>query len=149
MKENQEIQAVKPQKIKKSYAFWPEVAQMIETHKYVHNGKEIAFITQAIKNYCAEIDGEKNLDVLVNRMYKIISAEVDNHSDRMASLLFKIAVEIAILNYTIGAGYVNLDDDEMRYIRNKAIRFVQKSHGILSFEAAVEEERRLRKGNSL
>ena len=99
MKENQEIQATKPQKIKKSYAFWPEVAQMIETHKYVHNGKEIAFITQAIKNYCAEIDGEKNLDVLVNRMYKIISAEVDNHSDRMASMLFKLAVEIAILNY--------------------------------------------------
>ena len=35
-------------------------------------------------------------------------------------------------------------DDEMRYVRNKAIHFVQKSHGILSFEAAVEEERRLR-----
>ena len=38
MKENQEIQAAKSQKIKKSYAFWPEVAEMIETHKYVHDG---------------------------------------------------------------------------------------------------------------
>lgn len=143
MKENQETQAAKPQKIKKSYAFWPEVAQMIETHKYVHDGKEIAFVTQAIKNYCAEIDGEKNLDVLVNRMYKIVSAEAENQADRMASLLFKIAVEIAILNYTISAGYVNMDDDEMQYIRNRAINNVQKSHGILSFEKAMEEERRL------
>ena len=130
MKENQETQAAKPQKIKKSYAFWPEVAQMIENHKYVHDGKEIAFVTQAIKNYCAEIDGEKNLDVLVNRMYKIVSAEAENQADRMASLLFKIAVEIAILNYTISAGYVNMDDDEMQYIRNRAINNVQKSHGI-------------------
>ena len=144
MKGNQEVTAAKPQRIKKSYAFRQRIAELIETHKYVHEGREIDFVSQAIENYCAEIDGEKNLDVLAHQVYKIVSAEVDNHSDRMASLLFKIAVEIAILNYTIGAGYVNLDDDEMRYIRNKAIRFVQKSHGILSFEAAVEEERRLR-----
>lgn len=136
-------------KIKYGFMLWPDVNQMIEDHKHLKNDDRSAFVTAAIRSYCAELDGERNLDAFCNRIYQIVSAEVDNHSDRMASLLFKIAVEIAILNYTIGAGYVNLDDDEMRYIRNKAIRFVQKSHGILSFEAAVEEERRLRKGNSL
>ena len=114
---------------------------MIESHKYVHNGREIDFVSQAISNYCAEIDGEKSLDVLCNRMYKIISAEADCHSNRMATLLFKIAVELAILNHTIGAGYVNLTDAEMRYIRNKALTDVRKSHGFISFEKAMEEER--------
>ena len=98
-------------------------------------------VSQAISNYCAEIDGEKSLDVLCNRMYKIISAEADCHSNRMATLLFKIAVELAILNHTIGAGYVNLTDSEMRYIRNKALTDVRKSHGFISFEKAMEEER--------
>ena len=143
MKGNQEIQATKPQRIKKSYAFRQQIAELIETHKYVHEGREIDFVSQAIENYCAEIDGEKNLDVLAHQVYKIVSAEVDNHSDRMASILFKIAVEIAILNYTISAGYVNMDDDEMQYVRNRAINNVRKSHGFLLFEQALEEERRL------
>ena len=143
MKGNQEIQATKPQRIKKSYAFRQQIAELIETHKYIHEGREIDFVSQAIENYCAEIDGEKNLDALAHQVHKIVSAEVDNHSDRMASLLFKIAVEIAILNYTIRAGYVNMDDDEMQYVRNRAINNVRKSHGILLFEQALEEERRL------
>ena len=141
MQENQANKAVKPQKIKKSYAFKPRIAEMIESHKYVHNGREIDFVSQAISNYCAEIAGEKSLDVLCNRMYKIISAEADCHSNRMATLLFKIAVDVAILNHTIGAGYVNLTDSEMRYIRNKALTDVRKSHGFISFEKAMEEER--------
>ena len=134
---------------KNKYGFMlrPDINQLIEDHKHLRNSDRSSFVSEAIQRYCAELDGERNLDALCDRMYKIVSSEVDNHSDRMSSMLFKIAVEIAILNYTIGAGYVNLDDDEMQYIRNKAIRFVQKSHGVLSFEKAVEEERRLRAGN--
>ena len=33
--------ADKPEKIKKTFAFRPEVAQLIETHKYVHRGREV------------------------------------------------------------------------------------------------------------
>ena len=32
--------ADKPEKIKKTFAFRPEVAELIETHKYVHRGRE-------------------------------------------------------------------------------------------------------------
>jgi hypothetical protein len=64
----------------------------------------------------------------------------------MANMLFKIAVELAILNHMIAAGYVNLADSEMRYIRNKALDTVRKSHGFFSFEKALEEERALSEG---
>lgn len=141
--ENTTTPAPKVERVKKTYAFTKRIADLIETHKYVAEGREVQFVTEAIQNYCADIDGEKNLDLLCNRLYKIISAEVDEHSERMSSMLFKIAVELAILNYTISAGYVNMDDDEMQYIRNRAISHVQKSHGVLSFEKALEEERRL------
>lgn len=134
---------------KRKYGFMlqADVNQMIEDHKYLKNDDRSAFVTEAIRRYSAELDGERNLDVLCDRMYKIISAEVDCQSNRMANILFKIAVELAILNYMIGAGYVNLDDDEMRYIRNKAINTVRKSHGFFSFEKALEEERALSTGN--
>lgn len=134
---------------KRKYGFMlqADVNQMIEDHKYLKNDDRSAFVTEAIRRYSAELDGERNLDVLCDRMYKIVSAEVDCQSNRMANILFKIAVELAILNYMIGAGYVNLDDDEMRYIRNKAINTVRKSHGFFSFEKALEEERALSTGN--
>ena len=131
------------ERVKKTYAFTKRTADLIETHKYITEGREVQLVADAIQSYCAELDGERNLDALCDRMYKIISAEVEEHSDRMSSMLFKIAVELAILNYTISAGYVNMDDDEMQYIRNRAISHVQKSHGVLSFEKALEEERRL------
>ena len=134
---------------KRKYGFMlqADVNQMIEDHKYLKNDDRSAFVTEAIRRYSAELDGERNLDVLCDRMYKIISAEVDCQSNRMANILFKIAVELAIMNYMICAGYVNLDDDEMRYIRNKAINTVRKSHGFFSFEKALEEERALSTGN--
>ena len=134
-------------KTKYGFMLRRDINQMIEDHKHLKNDDRSAFVTEAIRRYCAELDGERNLDVLCDRMYKIISAEADSQSNRMANILFKIAVELAILNYMISAGYVNLDDDEMRYIRNKAINTVRKSHGFLSFEKALEEERTLSAGN--
>jgi hypothetical protein len=147
MAENATKPQSKTEHVKKTYTFKKRTADLIESHKYVTDGCEVEFVAEAIKSYCADVDGEKNLDLFCDRMYKIISAEADSQSNRMANILFKIAVELAILNYMISAGYVNLDDDEMRYIRNKAINTVRKSHGFLSFEKALEEERTLSEGN--
>ena len=136
----------KPKRVKKGYAIPLEIAELIDTHKYVTEGREIDFIIAAIRNYCADIDGEKSVDIVCERMAKLFRAELNNYSNRMAHMLFKIAVEIAIQNYLLAAGYVNLDDDEMRYVRNNATNSVRKSRGIFSFEEALERERELRDG---
>jgi hypothetical protein len=41
----------------------------------------------------------------------------------------------------IVASFVNLNDAEMRFIRNNVTNTVRKSHGFVSFEKAVEDER--------
>ena len=131
----------KSARIQKSFRFTPRTVELLETHKYVTNGSAVDFVTAAIANYCADIDGAKNLDILCDRIYKIFSAEVGSQANRMAHLLFKIAVELAIQNHLLAAGYVNLTDSEMRSIRNQATNTVRKSRGFLSFEAALEVER--------
>lgn len=128
-------------KVKKTYAFKSDIAELIETHKYANNDREIDFVSQAIRNYCAEIDGEKSLDVLCDRIYKIFSAEVDSQTSRMVHMLFKIAVEMAIQNHLLAAGYVDLTDREMKNIRYKCLEQVRKSHGFILFEKALAEER--------
>lgn len=129
---------------KMKYGFWlrSDVNQLIEDHKHLKNDDRSAFVTEAIRRYCAELDGERNLDVLCDRMYKIISAEADAHSNRIASLVFKIAVELAIQNKLLGAGYVALTEEEMRFIRNEAINTVRRSHGLFSIEEAIRDEKR-------
>ncbi len=129
-------------KVKKTYAFKSDIAELIETHKYANDDREIDFVSQAIRNYCAEIDGKKNLDVLCDRMYKIISAEIDSQTHRMVNMLFKIAVEMAIQNHMLAAGYVELTDQEMRNIRYKCRDDVRKSHGFILFEKALAEEQK-------
>ena len=106
---------------KMKYGFWlrSDVNQLIEDHKHLKNDDRSAFVTEAIRRYCAELDGERNLDVLCDRMYKIISAEADAHSNRIASLVFKIAVEMAIQNKLLSAGYVALTEEEMQMFEKK------------------------------
>ena len=135
--------AEKPKRIKKTYEFPYAIAELIESHKYVTNGCEIDFVSEAIRNHCADIDGEKSVDVMCERMAKLYRAEINNHSNRMAHLMFKMAVELAIQNHLLAAGYVDLTDSEMRHIRNRAIETVRKSHGFLLFERALAEERSL------
>ena len=146
MAQNSVVGTEKPKRIKKSYAFPAEIAELIESHKYFTNYCEIDFVAEAIRNFCADIDGEKSVDVMCERMGKLSREEINNHSNRMAHLLFKIAVELAIQNHMLAAGYVDLDDNEMRYIRNKASDTVRKSRGMLSFEKALEDERALSTG---
>lgn len=131
----------KTEKVKKTYAFHPEVAQLIETHKYEHRGREIDFVSQAIRNYCAEIDGEKSLDVLCRHIDRLVDAKIENQSNRWSHILFKIAVEMGIINHMLAAGYVNLTDAEMRYIRNQCTNNVRKSRGFILFEKALAAEK--------
>lgn len=140
---NNSKQEYKPKlpRVKKTYAFHQDVAELIETHKYEHRGRELDFVSEAIRHYCAEIDGEKNLDVLCDRIYKIVSAEVDCQTSRMVHMLFKIAVEMAIQNHLLAAGYVDLTDREMKNIRYKCLDEVRKSHGFILFEKALAEEK--------
>ena len=147
MKNNHGNNAEKPKRIKKSYAFKPNIVQLIETHKYVHDDREIDFVSEAIRNYCADIDGEKSLDVLCYRITQIVSAEVQCQTNRMVHMLFKIAVEMAIQNHLLAAGYVNMDDAEMRFIRNLATDNVRKSRGFLSFEQVLADEKAYSNGN--
>ena len=128
---------------KKKYGFRirPEVNELIETHKYITDYDRSAFVSEAVRRYCADIDGEKSADVLVGRITTNVRAITKNDTNRLCHMMYKIAVELAIQNYLLAAGYVELDDSEMRNIRNRANDAVRKAHGFIAFEDALEEER--------
>ena len=128
---------------KKKYGFRirPEVNELIETHKYMNGDDRSAFVTEAVRRYCADIDGEKNCDILVDRITSNVRAMTRNDVNRICHAMFKIAVELGMYNYLLAAGYVGLDDEEIRNVRNRSMDRVRRTHGFITFEDAVEEER--------
>ena len=137
MKQNTE----KTEKKKYGFRIRPEVNELIETHKYMNGDDRSAFITEAIRRYCADIDGEKNCDILVERITNNIRAMTRNDMNRLCHTMFKIGVELGMQNYLLAAGYVAMNDEEIRDVRNRAIDRVRRTHGFITFEDAIEEER--------
>ena len=130
---------------KKKYGFRirPEVNELIETHKYMTGDDRSAFVSEAVRRYCADIDGEKNADVLVDRITSNIRAMTRNDVNRICHALFKIGVELGMQSYLLAAGYVALEDEEISDIRNRAIERVRRTHGYITIEDAIKEEREL------
>ena len=143
MTENEKKTVSAPKRVKKTYAFLPSVAELIETHKHVTEGCEIDFISDAIRTYCAEIDGEKSLDVLYERNARLFRSELNNAMSRLSRLLFKDAVEACKTNLMVGANLLAMTDDELRELDNRALDLVRKHHGYVYLPDAIKDERQL------
>ena len=104
-------------------------------------GKEIDFVSQAVRYYCAALDGEKDVDILCRHIDKALDERFNSQSSRWSHVLFKIAVELSILDHMLAAGYVDLSAEEMRYIRNQCTNKIRKTRGLYRFEDALAEEK--------
>lgn len=136
-----ENEATKPERIKKTFAFMPEVIGLIESHKHATRGKEIDFVSQAVRHYCAALDGEKDVDILCRHIDKALDERFNSQSSRWSHVLFKIAVELSILDHMLAAGFVELTAEEMCYIRNQCTNKIRKTKGLYRFEDALESEK--------
>ena len=68
---------------------------------------------------------------------RAISQESDTKRDRM---LFKIAVELAVLENVVAATN-EVDPVTLSRLRNSCVQEVKRTHGTFSFEDAVEWQR--------
>ena len=147
MPENNKIEPAVPERKKKTYKFQASVAELIQTHKYVKDGNETEFVAEAIRRYCAEIDGEKSLDIFYDRIAKLFRAELANSIGQLSHLEFKNAVETCKTNLMVGASLLEMTDKEMRELDNRAYELVRKHHGFIYLKDAVKDERELMNGN--
>ena len=96
-----------------------ELSQLF-AHVLTKNG----FLAQVVSN------GKEALDERFN-----------SQSSRWSHVLFKIAVELSILDHMLAAGFVELTAEEMRYIRNQCTNKIRKTKGLYRFEDALEAEK--------
>ena len=65
---------------------------------------------------------------------------VDESANRMGRLLFKMAVELAVIE-NILAAVCEVDQQELKRLRGQCVQEIRRTNGMLSFEQALDWQR--------
>ena len=124
---------------KKKFALWmyPDTLEKIgEIYREDNCESKSEFIEKAVNFYIGYLTSEDKksyLPSVVTSTLKSIVAESDNRQNRM---LFKLAVEIAIVQNLIAATQ-DIDPTSLERLRGECVKEVKRLNGSFSFEDAV------------
>lgn len=101
------------------------------------------FIGQAVEHYLAWLNCQDNSRVLTPALESVIEAKVGLAEDRISSLLFKLAVEMAVM-MNLYAGTTEVDVRTVETMRSRCIDEVRRINGRINMEDAVRYQNRRR-----
>lgn len=125
---------------KKKFPLWvrPETLEKVENLYREDNCRSRSeFIEKAIEfyyGYLTSEDKKSYLPTVVTSTLKSIVAESDNRQNRM---LFKLAVEIAIMQNLIASSQ-EIDPLSLERLRGECVKEVKRLNGSFSFADALE-----------
>lgn len=99
------------------------------------------FIERAIHFYAGYLSSEEGEEYLTVAVSKAIHSPLKNSTDRIARLLFKLAVEVGMMTKVFAMG-LKIDPKNLEQLRGQCVREVKSSNGTISFKNAVEYELR-------
>lgn len=126
--------------LKRKFALWTKESTLDLVKKWYQKdncSSQSEFIERAICFYAGYVANEQNSDYLPNIVLstlKGIVAESDNKQNRM---LFKLAVEMAMMMNLIAAS-TDVDKITLQRLRGECVNEVKRSNGSFSFEDALD-----------
>ncbi len=130
---------------KQKFALWltPETKQKIESHYRGDNCKsQSEFIERAVKFYCGYLDTEGADEYLPRVLAGVLDGKLGALSDRVGRLLFKLAVDDAVMANLV-AVISDIDLDTLKKLWAKCVREVKETNGQISFEDALKYQKGL------
>lgn len=95
------------------------------------------FIRDAIEHYIAVLNMKENSRVLTPALESVIGSKIALTEDRINSILFKLGVEVAMMNNILAATH-NIDANIMESLRRYCTEEVATIGGKYRFEDAVK-----------
>lgn len=95
------------------------------------------FIRDALEHYIAVINMQESSRVLTPALESVIGSKIALTEDRISRLLFKLGVEVAMMNNILAATH-NIDPDSMNALRRYCTDEVASIGGKYKFEDAVK-----------
>lgn len=123
-----------------SYMIEQEVVDKLEKH-YKDDGSrsKSEFVERAINFYCGYVTAENYREFFPKVVLSTIQGTLDSFENRMAGLLFKMAVELSVLN-RVTAATIDVGEFNLTRTRGRCIEDVKRINGCLSFDQAVKDE---------
>ena len=128
---------------KKRFPLWiyPETQQKVKELYGKDNCKsQSEFIEKAIIFYSGYVSSKDNTKFLPIAITSALAGIVENSENRMARLLFKLAVEMSMM-MNILASNAEIDEVLLQKLRGKCINDVKKTIGSVTFEEVVKYQK--------
>lgn len=125
---------------KSPYRVWikPSIMERVEALKEADNcSSNSEFVEKALQFYIGYLSCKENRFFLTNTITSTMKSIVNESANQQRTLLFKMAVEIAIMENIIALNN-NLDEVAMQRLRGYCIDEVKKSNGMLSYEDVLK-----------
>lgn len=127
-------------KNKTKFPLWiyPQTRKLVtDWYKRDNCQSQSEFIEKAIKFYCGYISAEEGVRFLPAAITSAMTGMVDGLENRMARLVFKLAVEMSMMMNIIAAN-ADYDENTLRRLRGKCVADVKKSVGSVTFEEVTK-----------
>ena len=124
---------------KRKFALWisRDTIELAKKHYKDNNCSSASeFIEKAILFYLGYLSCQENQDYLADVIPSTVKGIVDESSNRMGRLLFKIAVEQAVTE-NILAAVCEVDPQDVTRLRGQCIEEIRKTNGMISFEESL------------
>lgn len=125
---------------KNKFALWiyPETLERVEK-LYREDGckSRSEFIEKAINFYCGYLTAENYREYFPSVIVSTVKGSLDSFENRMASLLFKTAVELSMMLHITAANY-DIDEEMLSRLRGMCVKEVKRLHGTVSLDDAVK-----------
>lgn len=132
-------------KDKQKFPLWlkPASLERVET-LYKADGcqSRSIFMEKAINFYCDFLVADSSTEYLPQTLAAVVGGQIGMLSDRMAKLLFKLAVEESMMMHLIAADS-DLDRETLRALRDRCVQDVQRSAGMIDFKKILEFQKGL------
>ena len=127
---------------KSKYAIYLYPSQMEEIKNLMDqaNAKsQSEFVSDAIRFYIGYLQQGKNVDYLAPIIARTIQEEIRNTEKNISQILFKLAVESAMLA-ELQATQIRVTDEQMEQLRRMCSRIVAENNGIITLEKAIKHQ---------
>lgn len=98
------------------------------------------YLETAAQFYAGYLSGEEATAYLPPALVAAMRGTVQDSENRIARLLFKLAVEINMMMNVLAAG-MEISDEDLRQLRSRAVREVKQTNGRINFKDAIDYQR--------
>lgn len=127
-------------KDKRKFALWvrEETLEKVEKLYRTDNVKSRSeFIEKAIGFYCGYLTTESGKEYFPQAIVSVLQGTLGAFENRMASLLFKMAVELS-MSLHVTAANSEIDEGTLAKLRGLCVDEVKRIRGAVSFEEAYK-----------